>query len=252
MLLDNSSQPYLYKDSSDATCLLYCHAEQTLNLLFGNSFRIRPWKIRYRNLNSNFDEIIPTNRYQEGYGKVLVECNPHINLINNQLTLFYTAGFSNGRDTPIKYYYCAMDSEDYTFMNLSNFRIIQPTFTACIFNDKIIYIQKTQHSDKLMSKDYGSDNATEITVSGMDLIEIVRITKLFDQNKLIMTGRNPENIDTSYLINSDLHVEKAIKNIYNYNVYKCSLLDNQLAYTVKVNPHSDNEHRQIVLENIAE
>lgn len=218
--------------------------------MFGNSFTIRPWKIRYKNLDSGFDEIVPTHRYQDGYGKVLVECNPHISIINNQLTLLYTAGFSNGRDTPIKYYYCAMDSDDYTFMTLRNFRIIQPTFTACLFNDKIIYVQKTKDGDKLMSKSYGVEAGEEISVGNLDLVEVVRISKIFNQNKLIMTGRNGFNIDTSYIVNSDLQVEKAIKNQYDYDVYKCSILDNQLAYTVKINPQSNNEHRSIVIEDM--
>jgi hypothetical protein len=246
MIIKNSSQPFLYQNNNKELGLLYCYADHSVDLFFGDSFIIQPWKINNKNLITGHNEIVPTNTFDEQLGRVVMECNPSIDVIDNKLTIFWTAGFSNGKNTPISYYYCAMDSEDYTFTSLSNFRILHKAYSCVYLDGSLIYKEETVNPEEpLIIKNLATDTSSVLTIEDFDLLDISRINRIFNQNKLIITGKNPENIDCSYIVNSSGTIEKRIKNLYNYDVYKASVFDNNLAYAVTI----DN-HKSIVIENI--
>jgi hypothetical protein len=246
MIIKNSTQPFLYRNDINELGLLYCYADHPVDLLFGDSFTIQPWKINSRNLITGQNKILPTNTFDKKLGKVVMECNPSIDVIDNKLTIFWTAGFSNGKNTPISYYYCAMDSEDYTFTNLNNFRILHKGYSCIYLNGSLIYKEETLNSEEpLMIKSLSLDTSSVLTIQDFDLLDISRINRIFNKNQLIVTGKNPENIDCSYIINDLGVIEKRIKNSYNYDVYKCSIFENTLAYSVVI----DN-NKSIVVENM--
>lgn len=256
MIIQNSTQPYLFYNKNDMS-MLYCWSERPLKLIYGREFYFIPWKIRAINLSSGFDQIIPTNRYHAEYGKVLGEHNPHIAILNNTITLLYVVAFSNGRNTPINYYYCSMDSEDYTFMHLSNFRIIAPAYTWNVSSIYTSFLSGSTFSH-IEAEDghyigrnlFGDTQLITYPISQLPLSNITRISGIFNTNKLIITGKDNNKISSSLIIGEDYIVDNVIKNSYNYPVHKPSILDDTLAFTVKTDPHSEQEGRMIVIEQV--
>jgi hypothetical protein len=110
----------------------------------------------------------------------------------------------------------------------------------------LVYKEETLNPEEpLMIKSLSTDTSSVLTIEDFDLLDISRINRIFNQNKLIITGKNPENIDCSYIINSSWNIEKRIKNSYDYDVYKGSVFENHLAYAVTI-----HNHKSIVIENI--
>ena len=240
MELINSSQPYLYTDH-----ILYCHAEYSIGLYFGDHFEVRPWKIRNRNLVTGEDIEVPTQRYDEVLGRVVLEVNPSVSIDNDIIKIYWTAGFSNGKDTPIVYRYCSMESEDLTLSKLSNFTILAPYYCAAKLPSGLLYkLEDSGNNEPLILAD------KILEIPKLDLTDINKITSIFNSDNFIIGGTNPENILSSYIIDKELNIAKRLKNSYNYDVYKCSVFGSTLAYTVHTNKYSANEHRSIVIENM--
>lgn len=246
--LNNSTQPFLYPDN-----ILYCYSEYSIDLFFGKSFSVRPWKIRNRNIISGEDYEVPTQRYNEELGRVVLEANPSIVYSNNIWKIYWTAGFSNGKNTPIKYYYCSMDSVDGSLQNLANFQVIQQTYTGAFVSDSLLFKDETSSNPNTsLVKKAANDNIIEpISIDNLDLSNIDKITPIFGTTKFIVGGTDHSNINVSYVVDQDYMIRQKLKNSYNYDVYKCSILDSLLAYTVHTNKYTQDEHRAVVVENMA-
>lgn len=252
MLLINSSQPYLFT-SAESTNMLYCYADHSIDLSFGNSsYVIRPWKIKKINLSNNISTDIQTTLIHNQYGRVAIECNPHIKIEDNTVKLYYTAGFMKTDSDPIKYYLCSMTANNLSLENLRDFTVVHKTFSGTILDPNyLLFVDKVYGKDVLVRKNIHSNTADIIIGTDyLNLGEILRITNVFDSDKVIITGKTKEQAYVSYLLNSDLTIDHIITNSYNMNVYKCSLLNNLLAYTVRNDSHSpeDVESRSIVVE----
>lgn len=245
--INNSSQPFLYPDH-----ILYCYAEHNIELFFGQPFNIRPWKIRNRNILSGHDYEIPTNRYHDELGRVVLEANPSVAYNNNKWTIYWTAGFSNGKNTPIRYYYCSMDSNDDSLQNLVNFQIIQQTYTGAVVTGSLLFKDETSSNPdtNLVSKVINTDSLQAVHVDNLNLSNIDKITSIFGSDDFIVGGTDLNNLSVSYVIDQNYTIRQRLKNSYNYDVYKCSVFNNTLAYTVHTNKYTQNEHRTIVVENM--
>ena len=249
--LNNSSQPYLF-NNSDEIDMLYCYADHSIDLSFGNSsYVIRPWKIKKIDLNNNTSTDIQTTLVHSEYGRVALECNPHIKLENNTVKLYYTAGFMKTDSDPIRYYLCRMTADNLNLDNLRDFTVVHKTFSGTLLdNNYLLFVDKVYGKDVLVRKNLNSNMADIIDTDYLNLAEILKIANVFNSDKVIITGKTKQQSYVSYLLNSDLTIDHIINNSYNMNVYKCSILNNLLAYTVRNDSHSpeDVESRSIVVE----
>ncbi len=253
--LSNSSQPYLFVNSNTVD-MLYCYADHSIDLSFGNSsYVIRPWKIKKLNLTNETSTDLQTTLFDNEYGRVALECNPHIRSSNGEIKLYYTAGFMKTDNDPIKYYLCSMTADNLNLDNLRDFTVIHKTFSGTLLNDnELLFVDKVYGKDVLVRKNLISNMADIISTEHLNLGEILRITTVYNSDKVIITGKSKEQSYVSYLLNSDLSIDHIITNEYNINIYKCSILNNLLAYTVRNDSYSseDVESRSIVVEgNIA-
>lgn len=234
--MQNSSQPFLYINNNNQKCLLYCYANSLRTLVFGTEYSIRPWKIFHKNYVTNEVVSIATPTNVENYGEVILECNPH--LYSNKL--YYTAGFNKGPNTPIVYYLCSLDISPLDPSQTSNFTVIQQTFTGTVVEDIAIYANPNKNGKVLK----GITNPQEFDLG---LLYIYKLNKIFNEDKFIVTGQTTDRPYFSLLVDSSFNIIKELKNNNNDPIYKCSLLDNQLIYTLKLD--QDNyESRELVEE----
>lgn len=249
--LNNSSQPYLFLNSNTVD-MLYCYADHSIDLSFGNSsYVIRPWKIKKLNLTNETSTDLQTTLFDNEYGRVALECNPHIRSINGEIKLYYTAGFMKTDSDPIKYYLCSMTADNLNLDNLRDFTVIHKTFSGTLLNNnELLFVDKVYGKDVLVRKNLISNMADIINTEYLNLAEILRITNVYDSDKVIITGKSKEQTYVSYLLNSNLSIDHIITNSYNINIYKCSILNNLLAYTVRNDSYGseDVESRSIVIE----
>lgn len=244
MIIENSSQPFLYKNNNSVE-LLYCYADHPVDLFFGNSFSIRPWKIKNYSFDTEQSSELPTQRFHEDFGRVIIEASPSIAHDNNILKLCWTAGFSNGKNSPIQYHLCSMDIGN-TINDLSNFQILEKAHCGAIINGSLIFkFEDDNPEEPLMIKALSSNENSILTISDLDLYVVNKITPIFNSDSFIISGINLENINVSYVIDKDYRVVSQIKNQYNYDVNKCSIYENKLSYSVSV-----QESKKVVIENI--
>lgn len=249
IILQNSNQPYLYFNEQDMV-LLYCFADHTIDMIFGNRYTIRPWKIRRKNLTTNEDIEVNTPKSHSDYGNVIIECNPHIQTINNVSTLYYIAGFNKGPNKPIRYYLCSIPVNDLTLENIehSNFNILKRTFTGTVSDNYIIYNNTKSSNGKIFKKSINNSSIIEtIDLSSLGLTNILKISKIYNQNKFIITAQTQNNQFVSLLLDEDFNLIEEILNNNNESVYKCSILNDKLIYTVKVEDENI-ENRYLVEE----
>ncbi len=246
----NSNQPYLFYNNSNDICLLYCYAAEQKQLFFGNYYYVKPWKIRIKNYALNTDREVPTITSLKGYGDVIIECNPHIYKLDNKIFLNYICGFNMGDNKPIFYFFCSVESMDESFDVLlePTFSVIQHTFTATRYDDNcLIYVNDMNNRNSLTKKNLLTGGEAVISFGSFDILNIYRIIKIYNSDKFIMTCQDGSNLIYSYILDSKLNIIEEIKNISNQSIYKCSVLGNNLIYTVRDNS-DETENRYLVEE----
>lgn len=217
--------------------MFYCYANSLRTLFFGNQYSLRPWKIFHKNYITNETKPIITPRSVPDLGEVILECNPHI--VNNKL--LYTAGLNLGDNEPIVYYFCSLDIDE--SFRCSNFQVIEQSFTGTSLGDYIYYANPNKNGN-ILKKNIVTSEKTEMN---LDLEYVYRISKVFNDNKFIVTGQTTDRPYFSLLLDENFTVIKEIKNSNNDPVYKCSLLDNSLIYTLKLDSDS-YESRELIEE----
>lgn len=252
MILHNASQPYLFNNASTSH-MLYCYADHSIDLSYGTStYTIRPWKIKKINLDTQESSIVQTALYHPEYGSVVLECNPHIYIKDGIVKLYYTAGFMKTENGPIVYYLCSMTADNMNLEHLSQLSIIEKTFSGTMINDnELLCVNKAYGKDILVRKILNSNNGSIISTDTLQIEEILRLTKRFDNNQIIITGKTHQKNYVSYLLDNTLSNGEVIHNSYNMDIYKCSILGNTMAYTVRNESYSPEEveSRSIVIEN---
>jgi hypothetical protein len=227
IILSNYSQPYLYKDTN--INLLCCFSPSLIEDYFDyNMYYIRPWKIHiFKNIDINIPASTRVNlpEYIDDYGNILLECNPCIYKNSNIMT--YTCGFKKHPKSEICYYFAKVEIENNSY---KNFQILSKTFNAIIYNDYIYQISKDQKSIEVLSFKTLEKINNFIIVKDSSF-SIYRITKVYNSEDLILTMSSPNSV-LSLLVDSNMSIKKILKD-NNNDIYKCSLYDNYLAYTIK-------------------
>jgi hypothetical protein len=237
--MNNSSQPYLYYNTKNDKCLFYCYGKSTKTLVYGQPYNIKSWKIKHKNYVTNQDIEIITPSHLPGLGAVILECNPHI--YDNKL--YCTLGTNQGYNTPLVYHLCSFPILDPDTIQLGHVDILQQTFTGTQYLNQLIF-DNPQKNGNIIIKNLDNKITKEIT---MPTQYIYKINKIFNEDKFIITGQTNELSYFSYLYDTNLNFIKEIHNSNNEHLYKCSILDNTIVYTVK-NDNSELENRSLVEE----
>jgi hypothetical protein len=238
--MNNSSQPYLYYNAHNHKCLLYCYGKSIKTLVYGQPYNIKGWKIRHKNYITNQDIEIITPSHLSGFGAVILECNPHI--YDNKL--YCTLGTNRGYNTPLVYHLCSFPILDSDTIQLGHVDILQQTFTGTQYLNQLIF-DNPQKNGNIIIKNLDNKTTNEIT---MPTQYIYKINKVFNEDKLIITGQTDELSYFSCLYDINLNFIKEIRNSNHNHIYKCSILDNTIVYTVKHND-SELENRSLVEES---
>ena len=233
------NQPYLFFNKNNEECLFFCKAEKTITLQFGNNYEITPWKIALFVNGIEIEIKLPTLQF--AHGRVVIECNPHI-IIKNELPIFYyVAGFMLNPGAPILYYLCSLET-NWQFSEFKNFKIIKQTFTGTVINDKIITGNK---EGQLFVEDIVYEPFANIG-------SIYRVIPIHaNKNYFLITVSLTNGEDTSFVVSNDLNFYSVLKNKKNKNIYKCSILQNKIIYTVKNTNGGAIEDRSLVVEEYA-
>lgn len=224
----NSSQPFLYNAGS-SNYMLYCYSDKVSNFYYHGYYAARPWKIYWKNLDSGESRVVKTLRYHPKYGSSLIECNPHT-YPESPNTLYWNAGFCLGGNHPIVYYLVSMEAYDSTFLDFrpETFRVIQQCFTGTLIDNRLLIRQTGFKNANLQISNDSLKN-----FSNLGFKHILKINRLYNENKYILTGEDSNKHAFSVLLDEDFSLHKQIKNNLGQDVYKCSILGNQLVYTSK-------------------
>lgn len=248
-ILENSSQPYLYSIDNQQQ-LLYCFANNTVQLVYGNPYLIRPWKIRHINLFTNISFEINTPRSHTEHGNVVLECNPHISIVDDVVRLNYVAGFNKGDNHPIHYFLSYVRFTDLTFQTPidTQINLLKNTFTGYCYDNIIIYNSQQKFDGKLVKENINTGEQTIIDLSSIGFTSILRVSKIYNNNYFIITGQKIDNSFASVLVDQNFVFIKTILNANNENIYKCTLLNNHLIYTIREESSEEIEKRSLVQE----
>tara|TARA_R110000868_G_scaffold129251_1_gene337827 strand:- start:129 stop:1103 length:975 start_codon:yes stop_codon:yes gene_type:complete len=232
------NQPFLFLNNDNKECLFYCEAEKTITLHFGNDYEITPWKVALIVDGVKTDIQLP--RLLSEFGDIVIECNPHIIVENESPVFYYVAGFLLNEGSPIIYYLCSLET-DWEFKEFKNLKIIKNTFSGTIINNEII---STNHFGRLNVRDIIYD-------SFGDIEHIYRIIPIYQNKNYFLITASINKEDVSIVVKSDLSLYCVLKNKENKNVYKSTILNNKIIYTVKNVNSSLVEDRSLVEEEFA-
>ena len=215
------NQPYLFKSPGGQEGLLYCGAEALVELVFGGSYSLMPWKIW---ISQDGEREVPTPRSHPQHGQVILECNPHLQAQGDEVLLRYVAGFNKGPNTPIVYRFCSLQT-DWAVEQAGEWVVGEAGFSASWVEGAFYKVKKTPREDHLLR-----DGVDLGPVLGFQYI--YRVCPVHGEGRLIITGEH-QGRSISYLCSPDLSESEEIKNLAGESVYKCTLLGNRLVYTVK-------------------
>lgn len=242
----NSHQPFLFKNDLNELCLLYCSLKDNNYLkeikYFSEIIKIRPWQIKFLNLETQESYFLNFNCFNESFGEMIVFCNPH--LIENEL--FVNIGFQKNDQSGIKYHFCKTKLQE----NISFFNVLsnETIFSGTKFSSEFILCNYKMERNL---RKYNCENNNFIEVFGnyLDIPYdmIYKIQKIWNTYNFIFTVGYNEKY-SSYVLDEKLNVINEIKNLNDESVYKCSILDDNLIYAVK-NDNLEEESRTLILEN---
>lgn len=238
-------QPFLFKKNNKIK-LLYCQSEEGDNITSA-----RPWKIFVKDLDS--EQILKINTpfskiFSGDKNNALIECNPSLHKLGNSFFLTYIKGVLY---PPLKYNLVQYEVPDLDFNKIKNFNILKSNiFSGCVLNKKI-YSLKGQGGKVILIEAFfkRSDAPESINCEDFNFQSFIRVNSIFEQNKLIITGlsKEPNSIHKSYIYNVDKKcVERELLNKNGDSLYKSSIIDNKLAYAIKLNGF---ENREIQIED---
>lgn len=226
------NQPFLFKNEFNEEILLYCESDIKKILYFNGPYEVQPWKIKVKTGISEFRPNLPEK--DVNLGEIVIECNPHIQIEDNYLFFYYIAGFCKGDNFPIVYYLCSLKT-NWNLSEFYDFQIHKQCFSGTKILGNFYYTKKTIYGDHLMKND--EDLGLQLFIKN-----IYRICPVFNEpTKMIITANSLTNQNISYLVDLISKEKKEIKNKFNENVYKCTILDKKLIYTSK-NPNSEERY----------
>lgn len=242
-------QPFLFKQG-DKIKLLHCQSKQEDTITYS-----RPWKIFLKDLDSG--EILkintPFNKIKINKNEAIIECNPSLYELDGKFFLTYIKGVL---EPTLKYHLVQYEVPDLDFNKIKNFIILKTNvFSGCVVNNKI-YSLDHKIGKTILIEDLLNKNLLDSISSDLFNFEsITRVNSIFKQNKLIVTGldkkprsrTNKLSIYKSYIYNTDeKRIEKELLNKNGESLYKSSIIDNKLAYALKLKGFED---RRIEIED---
>lgn len=215
--IQNSNYPYLFSHNNEIK-LIYTYTESYLTRAFGSSsYSYKPYRLYLTNIADYNPIRINTPLFSETYGNILWEFNPQIIQNDNTISLIYNAACSMGDDGPIIYNLCSIDSEDYTFSNLSNFKILSMGYTGTVPEN------------------------TNINNSISDIVELLYMTKIFNNSNYLIGCRKAEGYST-YLFDMATGNATKVKDSY------ASVYQEYVAYTTGADILLDTAATSITIE----
>jgi hypothetical protein len=214
------NQPFLFSNGSGRS-MLCCRTSQPLTLEFGGPYQIDPWKIWLEDTQPR-SLSTPT----EGpAGEIIIECNPHLFRQNGAWYLGYNAGFHQGAGTPVVYHHVCLETD----LALEEFGPLQfgaKSFSSCRIGPHFYSVQKTAVGDRLLR------DGQPVTMQFAHQ-SIYRICPVFEREDVWLMTVSDGSVDRSWMVNAASLAATPVVNAAGDNVYKCSLLGSELAYTVK-------------------
>lgn len=227
------NQPFLFRQGIQRA-MLCCRSTGPLTLQFGTPYQIDPWKIW---LEGDSPRPLPTPT-QGPAGSILVECNPHLFRHNDQWHLGYNAGFHQGPGTPVIYHHVWLET-DLSLEHFGPLQIGTRSFSACRSGPNILSVQKTADGDRLLRDG--------LPVSLPFAYEsIYRLCPIFARDDVWLMTVADAGLDRSWMVTAATLESAPVLNAAGEHVYKCSLLDDQLAYTVK----GPGPERSVIIETL--
>ena len=243
-------QPFLFK-KADKIKLLHCQSKQEDKIIYS-----RPWKIFIKDLDSGgiskintpFNKISSKNR-----SEAIIECNPSLYELDGKFFLTYIKGvFEAG----LKYDLVQYEVPDLDFDKIKDFTILKSNiFSGCVVDNKI-YSLAHQIGKIILIEDFSNKDLLDSISSDLFNFEsITRVNSIFKQNKLIVTGldkkpksrTNKLSVYKSYIYDIDKKcIERELLNKNGESLYKSSIIDNKLAYALKLKGFED---RRIEIED---
>lgn len=227
------NQPFLFRQG-DHIAMLGCRSGEPLNLQFGRAYQIHPWKIW---LEGDLPRPLPTPT-QGPAGAIVVECNPHLFRHDDRWHLGYCAGFNQGPGTPVVYHHVWLETD----LSLGHFGPLQfgsRSFSACRVGQNLYSVQKTADGDRLLR-----DGLPVFLPFACQ--SIYRICPVFERDDMWLMTVADAGLDRSWLVTAASLQATPVLNAAGQHVYKCSLLDDHLAYTVK----GPGQERSILIETL--
>jgi len=228
------NQPFLFANGTDRA-MLCCRSGPPLTFDFGGAYQIDPWKIW---LEGDLPRPLATPTAGPA-GSIVVECNPHLTRQGGSWRLGYNAGFHQGVGTPVVYHHVWLETD----LELQQFGELQfgaRSFSACQIGPHFYSTQKTSSGARLLR------NGVPVSLPFAHQ-SIYRICPIFERNDAWLMTVSDGSVDRSWMVQAESLEATQLVNAAGENIYKCSLLGNELAYTVK----GPGPARSIVIETIA-
>ena len=242
-------QPFLFKKDNKIK-LLHCQSKEEDKITYS-----RPWKIFLKDLDSG--EVLkvntPFNKNKITKNEAIIECNPSLYELDGKFFFTYIKGVL---EPTLKYHLVQYEVPDLDFNKIKNFMILKNNiFSGCVVDNKI-YSLANKIGKIILIEDLLNKNLLgSISRDLFDFESITRVNSIFKENKLIVTGlhkkprsrTNKLHIYKSYIYNTDeKSIEKELLNKNGESLYKSSIIDNKLAYALKLKGFED---RRIEIED---
>lgn len=226
-----TNQPFLHGGG-----LLFCKSGSTRTIDFGGSRTFPTWKIWHRSIGDE-ELAIPTPTTGV-HGNILSECNPHLYPDGGGVRLGYVAGFYAGPGHPVVYHHvhCTVGAD---IDEVGELVVGQRVFSAAFVGGELLFTKKTPLGDEL----WRDDAAFALPFTVDSIYRVVPV--MGEPDHFLLTGSNSTG-DHSWLVRKSTGKAVEVKNLAGGPVYKCSLLGNKLAYTVK----GDGGSRELVTETL--
>jgi len=232
MILHNSHQPFLFTHNNQLH-LAYCEKEKIITI---NKISVAIWNVFILNLETNIKKKIFNVQNR-------IECNPCVRYENGNVVLNFVASDAlTSNATMIRYYLKSVVLDD-SFNALTEEQQIVETFSGFETQQNILSFALECRYEYI-----AVENKTTSAKSMLDISSIsngfARIIPIFNTSEFIVT--DPHTQRSFYIKDNFTSNPPQIKNNKHESVYKCSILNNIIAYAIK---KQDFEDRDIIIED---
>lgn len=231
----NSHQPYLFKHKNK-NFMAFCKKEKIIKLLRGErNFEFVVWNIYIKDLETNIDKKIFSINDR-------IECNPSIFYENGEAYLSFIASVSINNDTKLFNYQLKKIKIDENFNLISEEEDVMPAMSGFETDKKIYSFSFLSGFEYIFEIDKEKCTTISLDISSITN-QFGRVIPIYNSSNYIITDSLTQR--SFFIENNHTFNPKQIKNKEGKKVYKCSILDNIIAYALKTGEFED---RDIVIE----